>query len=111
MLNETIECGLVCVLMIHVGVVRMRVDQPLVRVAMSMRFARRVVGAMFMFVMLVVNMRMCVFQGVVSMRVVMSFGGVEADTRQHEKARPAECPIQAPLAESKGERGPREGRG
>jgi hypothetical protein len=52
---------------------------------------------------------MCVFQGLVSMRMFMSFGGVEPDTRQHENARRAECPIQATLAESKGERGPGEG--
>lgn len=99
------------VLMIDVGVVRMRVDQPLVQVAMSMRFAGRVVGAMFVFVMLVMNVSLCVFQGLVSMRVFMSFGGVKPDTRQHENARRAECPIQATLAESEGERGPRERRG
>ena len=69
------------VLVIDVGVVRMGVDQPLVLVAMSMRFAGRVVGRMFVIVMLVMNVKMRVFQRLVNMRVFMPFGNVEPDTR------------------------------
>jgi hypothetical protein len=67
--------------MIDIGVVRMGVDQPLVLVAMSMRFAGRIVGRMFMIVMPVMNVKMRVFQHLVNMRVFMPFGNVEPDTR------------------------------
>ena len=68
------------VLMINIGVVRMGVDQPLVLVAMSMRFAMRVVRRMFVLVMIVMNVKVVVFQRLVKMWVFMPFGGVEPDT-------------------------------
>ena len=67
--------------MIDVWVVRMGVDQPLVLVAMSMRFAGRVVGRMFVLVMLVMNVKMSVFQRLVNMTVFVPFGNVEPDAR------------------------------
>jgi len=70
----------VFVLVIDVGVVRMGVDQPLVLVAMSMRFTGRIVGRMFVLVMLVMNVKVVVFQRLVNMRVFMPFGSVEPDT-------------------------------
>ena len=59
----------------------MGVKQPLVLVAMSMRFSGRVVGRMFVLVMLVMNVKVVVFRRLVKMRVFMPFGGVEPDTR------------------------------
>ena len=72
--------GLVFVSMIDVGVVRMGVDQLLVLVAMSMRFAVRVLRRMFMLVMVVMNVKVVVFHRLVNMRVFMPFGSVKPDT-------------------------------
>ena len=72
--------SLVFVLMIDVGVVRMGVDQLLVLVAMSMRFAVRVLRRMFMLVMVVMNVKVVVFHRLANMRVFMPFGSVEPDT-------------------------------
>lgn len=49
--------------------------------AMSMRFAGRVAGRMFVLVMLVMNVKVVVFQRLVNMEVFMPFCGVEPDTR------------------------------
>ena len=69
--------GLVFCVVMNLGVVRMGVGEPLVLVEMSMRFA----GRMFVLVMLVMNVKMYVFQRLVNMRVFMPFGDVEPDTR------------------------------
>jgi hypothetical protein len=69
------------VLVIDVGEVRMGVEQPLVLVPMSMRFAGRIVRRMFMLVMLVMSVKMRVFQRLMNMRMFMPFGNVEPDTR------------------------------
>ena len=72
--------SLVFMLVVDVGVVRMGVEQPLVLVAMSMRFAGRVVRSMFVRVMRVMNVRVVVFQCLMNMRVFVPFSGVEPDS-------------------------------
>ena len=72
--------SLVFMLVVDVGVVRMGVEQPLVLVAMSMRFAGRVVRSMFVRVMRVMNVKVFVFQRLMNMRVFVLFSGVEPDS-------------------------------
>ena len=62
--------------MVEVGIMRMRMDQTRVLVAMGMRFARRIVGRMGVLMMLVVVMEMFVFHRLVDVLVFVSLGDV-----------------------------------
>ena len=72
---------------------------------MSMRFARRIDGRVLVLVVLVVVVEMFVFQRLMNMLVFVSLCDVQPHADEHENARGAERPIEAALANSKGERG------
>jgi hypothetical protein len=76
--NSDLSCTRALVLMpvMDVGIMRMRMYQTRVSVAMGMRFARRIVGRMLVLVVLVVVMEMFVFQRLMDVLVFVSLGDV-----------------------------------
>ena len=62
-----------------VGVMRVGMCQPLVSVAMGMRFARRIAWRVLVLVVLVVVVEMFVFQRLMDVLVFVSLGDVQPD--------------------------------
>jgi hypothetical protein len=62
--------------MVEVGMMRMRMYQMRVLVAMGMRFSRRIVGRMPVLMMLVVVVEMFVFQRLMNMQVFVALSDV-----------------------------------
>ena len=62
--------------MVQVGIVRMVVDQRLVPMAMRVRFSGGIASLVAVLVMLVVDVRMLVFQRLVLMGVLVPLGEV-----------------------------------
>lgn len=71
--GKVIPTRLMPVLVVHVGRVRMCVNEPAMLVGMSMRFPCGVLGTVLMPVVLVVHMGMCMRQGLVSMFMFVAF--------------------------------------
>jgi hypothetical protein len=65
---------------------------------MGMRFARRIARRVLVLVVLVVIVEMLVFQWLMNMLVFVSPGDVQPHADEHENARSAERPIEAPLS-------------
>jgi hypothetical protein len=72
---------------------------------MGMGFARRIVRRMRVLVVFVMIVEMLVFQRLMNMLVFVSLGDVQPHADEHENARSAERPIEAPLSNQEGERG------
>jgi hypothetical protein len=87
-----------------VWVMRMRMYQTRVLVAMGMRFARRIARRVLVRMMLVVVVEMFVFHRVVDVLVFVSFGDVQPNADQHENACGAKGPIELALSDREGER-------
>jgi hypothetical protein len=88
-----------------IGIMRVSMFQPRVLVAMSMRFARRILGRMYVLVVLVVMVEMFVFHRLMDVLVFVSLGDVEPHANEHENTRDAERPIEAALSDCEGKRG------
>lgn len=71
----------------HVGRVGVLVPQPLVAVPVRMRLAGRIIGAVFVLMVLVMSVTMRVRHWLVLMLVIMRLGQMERDTDTHERAR------------------------
>jgi hypothetical protein len=78
--------------MMHVGIVRMRMDQRLMRVRMAVRPFSVPGEVVCVPVVLVVNMRVRVLLMLVRVQMFMPLRDVEPDTRQHQAARRDELP-------------------
>ena len=85
-----------------VGIMRMGVREPFMRMEMGMRFTGRIVRRVLMLVMLVVDVQMFVLLELVNMRVLVAFGEVEPYAGQHENTRRAKPPVELPLPDRKG---------
>ena len=78
-----------------IGVVRVGVPHRRVVVWVRVRLARRVVGAVRVLVVFVVNMRVVVVHFFMRVFVVMRFGQVQPDAQAHQRARRREGPRHA----------------
>ena len=96
---------LVIVTVMHVGIVRVRVFQSRVLMAVSVGLARRIARRMLVLVVLIVIMEMFVFHWLMNMLMFMSFADVKPNSDQHEDPRSAERPIEPALSNCEGERG------
>lgn len=72
--------------MMHVGDVRMLVRQSLVTMPVCMRLSGRIVGAVYVLVVLVVHMLMLVRHRLVDMLVFMNFRHVQPYAHRHQGA-------------------------
>ena len=75
--------------MVNIGIVGMRVDEPLMSMTMAVRFARRIIGRMHMLMMLIVHMGVRVLQLFVNVFVLVSLGEMQPHAYSH--ACRAEC--------------------
>ena len=71
---------------VHVGDMRMLVCEPFVAMPMRMRLAERIAWSMNVLMVLVVDMRMTMLEGLMDVFVVMLLGQVQPDTEAHEQA-------------------------
>jgi hypothetical protein len=68
----------------HVRQMWMRVPQPLVPMDMRMRFARRIIGRMFMLMMFIVHMRVCMLHRLVQMLMFVALRQVQPHAEAHQ---------------------------
>src|SRR5260370_15275312 len=74
-------------LVMHVRNMRVRVHEGAVPMRMGVRFARRIVGAVIVLVMLVMRMDMRVDDRQMDVLVLVPFRQMQPDARRHERAR------------------------
>jgi hypothetical protein len=70
--------------MVHVGHVGMRVLEPTMTMRMGVRFAGRVLGQVWMLMVLVMHVGMRVHQRLMDMLVLVVLGHMQPDARRHE---------------------------
>jgi len=74
-------------LVMHVRNMRVRVHEGAVPMRMGVRFARRIVGAVIVLVMLVMRMDMRVDDRQMDVLVLVPFRQMQPDARRHERSR------------------------
>ena len=70
--------------MMCVGIVRMRVHEPLMAMPVAVRLSGRVVHSVFVLVMVVVHVRVLVFNLLMNMGMLMPLADVEPDAEAHQ---------------------------
>jgi hypothetical protein len=68
---------------VQIGVVRMAVDEPRMRMRMAMRFARRIAWRMSMVMVQIVYMAMLVLDRLVRMRMLVPLGEMKIEPERH----------------------------
>lgn len=101
--EQTIH-GLVVVMVMDVGIMRVGMHQAGVLMAMGVRFAWRISGRVIVLVVLVVVMKVLVLDRLVNVPMLVAFGNVQPDAYEHKNARNAERPIESTMSEGEGKR-------
>ena len=81
------SCVLMLMAVMQVGIVRMLVQKPRVRVPVAMRLTRRPVRRMLMLVMDVMHVAMFMLKRLMQMLMVVRLGEVQIDANPHQHRR------------------------